>query len=201
METQSLFGTPVFISDEYPTTPQEAGIVGNQAWRENIGGNRTSLDSYILDRPELQRLKAFLQSQVDLFAYRVLKVRPEIALYITQSWLNVNEKGAKHHLHAHQNSVISGVFYFDGDNSPIVFQRPASHNLFGNMHLDFAELTLINAGEFQFPARRNRAMLFPSTTLHYVKQNTSDTPRVSLAFNTFVRGQLGRADELSELKL
>lgn len=201
METNALFATPVFVSDEYPISPLEASVVGKQSWRSNVGGNKTSIDSYVLNRPELAGLKAFLQSQVDLFGHQILKVKAKCVFYITQSWVNVNEKGTQHHLHAHQNSIISGVFYLDGDNSPIVFQRPASHNLFGNVHLDFEELTLLNAGEFKFPARRNRAMLFPSTTSHRVTENTSDTPRVSLAFNTFVRGHLGSDDELTELPL
>jgi uncharacterized protein (TIGR02466 family) len=201
METQSLFATPVFITDEYRVTPEELAAVNAQNWRGNVGGNRTSLDSHILERAELAGLKAFLLSQVRLFAHSVLKVRRECEFYITQSWVNVNEKGTQHHLHAHQNSVISGAFDFEGDNSPIVFQRPASHNLFGNIHLDFEELTLLNAGEYQFPARANRAMLFPSTTLHRVIPNKSDTPRISLAFNTFVRGRLGVPDDLSELRL
>lgn len=201
METLPLFATPLFISDEYAVTGAERAFLARQSWRVNVGGNKTSLDSYILDKPELAGLRAFLQAQVDHFAHQVLMVHAKCAFYITQSWLNVNEKGTQHHLHAHQNSLISGVFFLDGDDSPIVFQRPASHFLFGNVHLDLERLSLMNAGECSFATRPNRAMLFPSTTPHFVRQNTSDTPRMSLAFNTFVRGQLGSADELSELRL
>lgn len=201
METLPLFATPLFISEEYPATSTELGFLANQAWRVNVGGNKTSIDSYILNRPELRGLKAFIQAQVDLFAHQVLKVKAQCDFYITQSWVNVNEKGTQHHLHAHQNSVISGVFFLDGADSPIVFRRPASHTLFGNLHLDLEELNLMNVGDCQFAARKNRAMLFPSTTPHFVMENNSDTPRMSLAFNTFVRGQLGSADELSELRV
>jgi uncharacterized protein (TIGR02466 family) len=201
METHALFAVPVLFSDEYPTTPLEASVIGNQEWRGNVGGNKTSVDNYVLNRPELAGLKAFLQAQIELFGHRILKVKTQCQFYITQSWVNVNEKGTQHHLHAHQNSLISGVFYLDGDNSPIVFQRPATHNLFGNTHLQFEELTLLNSGEIHFPARRNRAMLFPSTTVHRVLPNKTDTPRISLAFNSFARGHLGSAEELSELPL
>ncbi len=201
METLPLFATPLFISDEYPVNAAEHSFLASQTCRVNVGGNRTSVDSYILDKAELKGLRAFIQSQVELFAHQVLKIKPRCIFYITQSWVNINEKGTHHHLHAHQNSVISGVFFLDGDDSPIVFRRPASHMLFGNLHLDLQELTLMNAGECNFAARKHRAMLFPSTTPHMVMQNKSETPRMSLAFNTFVRGHLGSSDELSELRL
>lgn len=201
METIALFSTPLFISDEYALAPGEEKFLRGQAWRSNAGGNKSSLDSHVLDRPEVKGLRTFLQAQVDFFVYQVLKVKLQHQFYITQSWMNFNEKGTQHHPHAHQNSLISGVYYLDGDDSPIVFRRPASHTLFGNLQITFGELNLVNAGECNFAAQRNRTMLFPSTTQHYVTENHSEVPRMSLAYNTFVRGQLGDVQELTELHI
>jgi len=201
METLALFATPVFISDEYALTPAEDEFLRRQAWRSNAGGNQSSADSHVLDHPEVAGLRAFLQSQVELVAHQLLKVQPRHQLYITQSWMNRNEKGARHHPHAHQNSILSGVYYLDGDDSPIVFVRQPSHYLFGNVHLTFSELNMVNAGECDFAARRHHTVLFPSTTQHYVRENRSDVPRMSLAYNTFVRGPVGDVQELTELSL
>jgi uncharacterized protein (TIGR02466 family) len=157
------------------------------------------VDSHVLDRPEVRGLRAFLQAQVELFAHQVLKVKPQHRFYITQSWMNLNEPGTRHHPHAHQNSLISGVYYLDGDDSPLVFTRPATHNLFANLQLTFGELNLLNAGDCDIAAQRRRTVLFPSTTQHFVRENRSGVPRMSLAYNTFVRGPLGDVQELSEL--
>jgi len=201
METLPLFATPVFISDEYAITAAEHGVLTSQAWQSNAGGNKASTDSYVLNRPELAGLRGFLQAQVETFVFQVLRVKRQCSFYITQSWMNLNEPGTQHHLHAHQNSLLSGVYFLEGADSPIVFRRPASHNLFGNIHLTFDELNVMNAGDYRFAAQKNRAILFPSTTQHLVAPNQSDVPRMSLAFNTFARGRLGSPDELTDLPL
>ncbi len=202
MDVVSIFPTPILLSDEYPTNLAEGGAIRDQVWRHNPqGGNESSENNYVLELPELGQLKAFLQSQVDFFAHDVLKVNRSTPLHITQSWVNVNIRGAAHHLHSHQNSLISGVFFLDGDTAPIVFSRPHANLLFGSIKLELTEMNAITAGEVAFPDRPNRAMLFPSPTLHFVKENRSDAPRMTLAFNTFARGTLGLATGLTELRL
>ena len=41
----------------------------------------------------------------------------------------------------------------------------------------------------------------PSTTVHKVKTKKDSNERISLAFNTFIKGTLGHAKELTELKI
>ena len=43
--------------------------------------------------------------------------------YIDNSWININGKGSKNHLHDHPGSSVSGVFYLTENNSEIIFER------------------------------------------------------------------------------
>jgi hypothetical protein len=44
-------------------------------------------------------------------------------------------------------------------------------------------------------------LLFPSGLQHFVEPNQSVIPRHSIAFNTFLKGQLGDYRDVSELTL
>ena len=46
-----------------------------------------------------------------------------------------------------------------------------------------------------------RLVLFPSTLLHEVAETEIDTPRVTLSFNTFFRGEIGDVPNLTLLKI
>jgi ectoine hydroxylase-related dioxygenase (phytanoyl-CoA dioxygenase family) len=52
------------------------------------------------------------------------------------------------------------------------------------------EFTPFNALEWTIPVEDNNIIIFPSTLHHYVKANSSDKNRLSIAFNTFVRGNI-----------
>jgi uncharacterized protein (TIGR02466 family) len=202
MEPFPLFPIPLHISEAHAPTPSELATLRNQSWRPNPGGgNQTSENSHLLDLPELSALRAFLQSQIDLFAHDILAIKRTNRFYITQSWVNINAQGTSHHVHLHQNSLISGVYFVEGDNSPIAFMRPPSHQLFGNISLEMERTTPLNAVDCAFPNQQHKAMLFPSTTMHFVPEHRAVGPRMSLAFNTFVRGTLGTIRDLTELKL
>ena len=49
--------------------------------------------------------------------------------------------------------------------------------------------------------KKNHLILFPSTISHSVNPNNSDKERVSLSFNTFIKGYVGTKKRLTELKL
>ena len=201
MEVVPIFPVPVYISDEYPTTTAETSVLKIQDWIVNPDGNKFSANNYVLELPALGGLKSFLQQQIDTFAYQVLRIKPETSFYITQSWVNVKVRGTSHHLHSHPNSLLSGVFFVDGEMAPLAFQRPQTHEIFGNTRLEITEINPFNATDCSFPNQKNRAILFPSTSKHFVRETTVDTPRFSIAFNSFARGLLGDPHGLTGLRL
>ena len=77
---------------------------------------------------------------------------------------------------------------------PITFYN-SDRNLFGNLmsYEDFAAPNENNAAQVYFKNENGKLFLFPSTLMHSVAKNKSDVERISLSFNTFIKGQLGSA--------
>ena len=67
--------------------------------------------------------------------------------------------------------------------------------------VEVSEYNLYNSPSWWFPISTGRVVLFPSDTVHEVKIKEKDNERISLAFNVFIKGMLGNARELTELKI
>tara|TARA_Y100001958_G_C21104345_1_gene453340 strand:- start:345 stop:980 length:636 start_codon:yes stop_codon:yes gene_type:complete len=190
-----LFSTPVFQSPElYKFNKSELEFIDKQ--RENAiinqSGNLFSKNNYVLESPELKNLKEFCNNNLFIFFYDRFKVKKDIEIYITQSWINFNQKNTSHHRHKHINSIISSVIFIKGETCPITFYN-SERNLFGNL-LSFEDFTVPNennTSQVYFNNKNGRLFLFPSTLMHSVARNKSDVERISLSFNTFIKGQLG----------
>ena len=192
-----LFSTPVFQSPEtYKFNKSELEFIDKQ--RENAiinqSGNLFSKNNYVLESPEMKNLKEFCNNNLFIFFYDSFKVKKDIEIYITQSWINFNQKNTSHHRHKHVNSIISSVIFIKGEMCPITFYN-SERNLFGNL-LSFEDFTAPNENNnsrVYFNNQNGKLFLFPSTLMHSVAKNNSDVERISLSFNTFIKGQLGGA--------
>jgi len=201
-----LFGTPVFQSSkQYKFNKIELDFIDKQ--RENAvinqSGNLYSRNNYVLDSPELKNLKEFCDNNLSVFFYDRFKVKKDIEIYITQSWINFNQKNTSHHRHKHVNSIISSVIFIKGEMCPITFYN-SERNLFGNL-VSFEDFTVPNennTSKVSFNNQNGKLFLFPSTLMHSVAKNKSDVERISLSFNTFIKGELGGAqNSLQTLKI
>ena len=157
--------------------------------RVNIG-NRSSASSLVLDDERLSDLKKWFKKCVHDYFHNVLHVKDDITPYITSSWLNSTEKGQFHHEHFHTNSIVSAVFYIDINEGTdnIVFHKPTNPI---SINVKNNEFNQYNAESCSVVAQTGMLILFPSSLRHSVPPVTSDKPRVSLSFNTFVKGSLG----------
>lgn len=188
-EIISLFGFPVAASEEtYVLSPIENKFLLNQETCPNFGKNFTSTDTWILNKKPLKKLKNFFQKEIESYAYGILEIDPTIKFYITQSWVNYNPPKSGHHSHKHPNSILSGVFYIQGEDISINFGRTLELLYLG---LRYKHYNIFNSTAFEIGVKKHKLVLFPSTLNHSVKPNTSTTTRVSLSFNTFVTGELG----------
>jgi ectoine hydroxylase-related dioxygenase (phytanoyl-CoA dioxygenase family) len=66
---------------------------------------------------------------------------------------------------------------------------------------DPAKRNIYNSPINRITPRQDDILLFSSRLTHLVEQNKSSQPRHSIAFNTFVKGQLGDYRAVTELKL
>jgi len=199
---ENLFPIPIYMSNIDRTfTKQELQFVDNQKNKcSKNSGNINTKDNYILNRKEFKNIKKFLDQCCKDYLEKIISPKNNIELYITQSWLNYTEENQHHHKHAHPNSVVSGVLYFDCDkkNDQIKFSNPLSYQQIKPETKDF---NIWNSETWWFALETGQLVMFPSSTTHQVETKQGTNTRISLAFNTFYKGTIGSNKDLTELIL
>ena len=163
--------------------------------------NLISENLYIFEEPELKSIKDAVQEILDIYAREVLCI--EQKLYVTQSWSLTNKTGVGMHGHSHSNSILSGSIYYCELPAPpatMVFTRHVSYQQI-ELPPEKDKRNIYNSPINRVTPRTNEVLLFSSRLTHLVEPNTSGQPRHSIAFNTFVKGQLGDYRAVTELKL
>jgi uncharacterized protein (TIGR02466 family) len=197
----TIFPTTVCFYDlERPFTPEEIDFFEkSKAFIRDNEGNKTSVDNYILDTPELSGLKSEIEQAIHHYMFNVMCYKDSVQPYITQSWLNYTTENEYHHKHSHPNSFISGVLYIDADfeNDKIYFFNDGHKFIKPQIN----QWNLHNSESWFFNVKTSQTAIFPSHLQHMVKTKGGQNVRTSLAFNTFLKGDIGVNQELTELKL
>jgi uncharacterized protein (TIGR02466 family) len=193
-----LFPTPVMFTDiERDFTKEELDFVNlhSKSTNRNVG-NVTSNNNYILNEPEFADLKKFVTEVVNTYSQRVYKPKFKNEIFITQSWLNYTAKGEFHHQHEHPNSFISGVLYIHTDETKdkITFHKSG----YKQLQLATDNYDIMNSDSWWFNVKTGGIVVFPSSLTHRVENVVADETRISIAFNTFVKGVLGDNYSLTE---
>ena len=95
------------------------------------------------------------------------------------------------------NSVVSGTYYVDveNDKDALTFTRDDANNYFMSdiMVPDITMGTPYNCKEWYIPVQTGQLLLFPSSIEHGVPpREDRTTDRISLSFNTFVKGLVSK---------
>lgn len=86
----------------------------------------------------------------------------------------------------------------DREKDQIVFSRPRNWSL---IEVDTREPNLFNTYKFPLSVGTFDLILFPSHLQHEVPTTTSGKDRISLSFNTFVKGDFGQYQNANLLVL
>lgn len=142
---------------------------------------QTSIDKFILWRPELKKIHKFLQEQLDYYVENVLGSR--VKLLIQSSWVAKQVSGSRTEPHVHQ-SIIDGCFYLNvpDKKTPLALD---TYNCLGVREDFFIE---IGNGDL---------VLWDNKLSHWVPQNNNKETRYSLAFNTSNKEQFDFTLELA----
>ena len=199
-----VFPCPVYIvkrdSNLSPKEEKEIGKIVKEGMYRTTG-NSASDNSYIFNG-KLKELKQFCEQQLKIYVKEVINPKEELDFYITQSWLNITKPGEFHHGHSHAHSIISGVFYISTEEDDKIFFADSNVKLKDQMMFASKESSVWNSAGQEIPSITNELLLFPSWLSHGVDVNKkATTDRVSISFNTFVRGTLGKENELYKLVL
>jgi len=196
---QNLFPTPVYISMlNRKLNKKELSFIDKiKSDTYKNEGNTTSNNNYILEEKEFSKLKLDLDLVIQDYFNRIVSPKNNIEPYITQSWLNYTNKNEYHHMHAHPNSLISGVFYINSNDKfdKIKFFKQQ----YEAIQLETKEWNIWNSKSWWFPVKTGDIILFPSSLTHMVENKQGDNIRISLAFNVFIKGTIGNNKDLTEL--
>lgn len=159
-------------------------------------GNVSTKDTQILDT-KFPLIKEFIMDCVWRYWDDVFSAT-DAEPYITQSWINFTSQKGYHHPHAHANSIISGVFYFNAKQDSIKFIKKDSYQ---QMLLNVAEFNEYNSKNWEVSVKTGDLLLFPSDLPHMVNPVIGDHTRISLAFNVFAYGRFGVPSNLEYVRL
>ena len=193
-----LFPTPLYLNNiDAPLINQQKNYLLNLPKIQNMG-NLRSESGYIFEYPLFAELKKKINEHIKEYV-NIIYPNSNIDVYITQSWANYTEPNQYHHKHSHPNSFISGVFYVNAIKNedmikfykdlPFIYQ--INHNQPNNY----------NSGDVAILVETGDLVLFPSNFTHNVPPTTSKETRISVSFNTFIKGNLGDEDASTALYL
>ena len=198
----NLFPTPVYTTGlDYIIPQDELNFIKSQDFQQNKYNHR-SIDSYLLEREELSTLRNEIDKHVQFYFKEVYQPNNQVSLHITQSWCNKTFPGEMHHKHAHTNSLVSGVYYISANpnTDSIWFDK----GIFNPLEIEPVTYNIHNASTWYYPVSTGMLVLFPSSLLHYVdivQEDQERESRMSLSFNTFIKGSIGSEFFLSELNV
>ena len=196
--------TPLFVTPVYknkigrPFTSEEISFIESiNSYKQGLG-NINSDNKFVLSAPILQNLKRIIEDNIYTYVQEIMKLDHEF--YITNSWTNMTTFGQEHQLHNHSNSILSGVVYIKvNDSQPSITFNRLTPPFFLNMKPK--EYNMFNSTEWTIPVEDGDILIFPSSCFHHVKVNETDNRRISIAFNTFVRGTIGSESAGADLIL
>ena len=199
MNTHNLFPTAVTYFDfGSKLTDLELKFITEQETRNN-DGNTTSVNNNLFESAELAEVARFCEESLQQYFKEVYAPKHDVIPYITQSWANYTKKGQWHHKHEHPNSFISGVFYVQAqkDIDKIYFYK----NGYQQIKLPTDNYNLYNSDSWWLGVETGQLILFPSHLTHMVQTVQTDETRISISFNTFLKGYIGNDMELTGLHL
>lgn len=195
-----IFPTPIYITK----INRKLSKIENKFIKEsasnvnNNQGNLISKDTYVLDKPPFKKLKIELLAHLKEY-YKVVCKFDKVEPYLTQSWLNFTSENQYHHQHEHPNSMISGVFYINSEvnNDSIKFWN----HTYKRIRPQISEWTWLNSESWTYPVESNDLIIFPSQVTHSVQVKKGNNLRISLAFNSFIKGEIGTEDKIDLLHI
>jgi uncharacterized protein (TIGR02466 family) len=200
-EVHPMFAEPYFRANIAGTiTPEQIAFIKGLKMVSNME-NLISENLYIFEEPELKSIKDAVQEVLDIYARDVMCISQR--LYVTQSWSLINNPNVGMHGHSHSNSILSGSLYYCELPSPpagMIFTRHVTYQQI-DLAPDSDRRNVYNSPITRVLPKPNDVILFSSRLTHMVEPNTSSQPRHAIAFNTFVKGKLGRYRDVSELAL
>jgi uncharacterized protein (TIGR02466 family) len=155
----------------------------------NVGGyqswdfNWDIIVSNNIEYKELNSLFSSIQSSLLSINYGA-----EASLDISNAWVSINHKHDYNRTHQHPNSIFSGVFYLQNpEDSESIIKFYRSREFSDYLMTQYISHDLDSSywsEDFKIFPKAGDLLIFPSYMFHEVYPNRSESPRISIAFNT-----------------
>ena len=197
MDVFPILSTPLGVIQNPYHKEVKSLILNDIATKSNSTHTNTSSDYLyhvdyvnILLQDKYKKFREWIEEQGKGFVKDIMGHYLQDTMIVTDSWVNICERGGNQHAHNHVNSLISGVYYVSktDSHSSTYFVRKESMGAINSatatvptMSIPFEQKTEFNQeGEMQ--VNEGDLVLFPSTVLHGYKTNYEDD-RVTIAMN------------------
>ncbi len=101
-------------------------------------------------------------------------------VYVTDLWININRKGDYNVTHTHPNADLSFVWYITDDNRKLCIEDPLNFVRFSlNRTIDQRPICQPNC-------KAGDLIAFPADVVHWVEENDSDEPRITVSWNAIL---------------
>ena len=189
---------PLFSRPVYQSNIDVSSFDANDVeWARNYT-NSISKSQNVLADEKYKKLLGEISIELNEFFYGLMSAKKEVELYITESWFNKTIKGESHHRHWHPNSLYSAIVYLTGKEGTGTTTFITS--AYDTIEYDMEQPNIYNSRSWNFAPKIGDILIFPSNVEHLVDQYNEDEPRITLSFNTFVRGQINNS-ALTRLEL
>jgi len=193
MKIHSLFPIPLY---EHQGTQQEIFLIQDEikkklleieqkdtfenppGWGDgvqtNIKARHNSIDDF-----ELVHLKRYIELHVKKYIDATQSWHP-VPIALRHSWINKTGKDQGQDWHQHQDSFISGTYYYQTSGTDGVFSimNPVPYmqqELFPFGNLSYKSHDIVPAV--------GKLLLFPGWLMHSVEKNKTENIRISISFN------------------
>jgi len=190
---KNLFNVPVFhgklvdnkrhvthLKQVAEDVKKETDDMTNLPWNCHVWSTY-AYDSQLFKRKQFHSVAMDISSQVKEYAIeRGWKHDPN-ELIMTNMFLNYQTKYQYQEYHDHRECIISGVFYIevpDEENMEIMLYTPLKAN-YDDIFFDSDDAQEV----IKIKPQTGDILIFPSWLNHGVMSHTSDTTRISIAFN------------------
>jgi uncharacterized protein (TIGR02466 family) len=146
----------------------------------------TNRNETVLDKTYFSNIKQFALDSVGHYLKNIEGIDYE-EFWISASWVNFCQPGGFQEFHNHANSIVSGCFYIDADETHpgLTFKRE-KRNYSPYFVLYNPSPSGHNADRVTVPVVSNDLLIFPSYMVHGHEINNSNTTRIGIAFNVLV---------------
>jgi len=137
------------------------------------------------EHPVLQQLIKLVQDKANEF-HQQIGLSDSYKQRIVNCWANLDTNWSIRTPHQHPEGALACVYYVTGEpnSGDLEFINPNTSLMRTFFAEHIAEFNKFTANTFKSSPKPGKLIIFPAWLYHYVNTGTSDTDRISIAFNT-----------------